>query len=31
VSKLENRIGSTCRNDPIGKTQYALLCPFGAY
>jgi hypothetical protein len=22
---------STCRNDTIGKTQYALLCHFGAY
>ena len=28
---IGNRIVSTCRNDTIGKTQYALLCLFGAY
>jgi hypothetical protein len=28
---IGNRIVSTCRNDTIGKTQYALLCHFGAY
>ena len=28
---IGNRIVSTCRNDTIRKTQYALLCHFGAY
>ena len=28
---IGNRIVSTCRKDTIGKTQYALLCLFGAY
>ena len=28
---IGNHIVSTCRNDTIGKTQYALLCHFGAY
>ena len=28
---IGNCIVSTCRKDTIGKTQYALLCLFGAY
>ena len=28
---IGNRIVATCRNNTIGKTQYARLCHFGAY